>query len=102
MGKDDNNLAESAWQKAFQERLARIQGSRSHEAMADLLDMPVESWKKCVNRGDTFPLRRLPKLASLAGMSIENLIKGDRDETLPPKIERYRKRSTKTATRRTG
>lgn len=102
MGKDDKNLAESAWQKAFQERLARIQGSRSHEAMADLLDMPVESWKKCVNRGDTFPLRRLPKLASLAGISIESLIKGDRDDELPVKVERYRKRTAKTAARRAG
>ncbi len=102
MAKDEDNLAESAWQKAFQERLARIQGARSHDAMADLLDMPVESWKKCVNRGDTFPLRKLPKLAALAGIPIESLIKGDRDDELPAPVVRYRKRASKTVTRRAG
>lgn len=102
MGKDADNLAESAWQKAFQERLARIQGTRSHDDMASLLDMPVESWKKCVNRGDTFPLRKLPKLAALAGIPIESLIKGDRDDELPAPVVRYRKRTSKTVTRRAG
>lgn len=92
MGKNDETLGDSAWQRAFQERLARIQGTRSHEAMAKLLDMSVESWKKCVNRGDTFPTRKLPKLAALAGIPIESLIEGDRDDELPPRIEKYRKR----------
>jgi hypothetical protein len=62
---------------AFQERLSRIQGKRTHEAMAEYLEMPVESWKKCVNRGDSFPIRKLPRLALLAGIPVESLIKGD-------------------------
>lgn len=100
MAKDHENLAESAWQKAFQERLSRIQGKRTHEAMAEYLEMPVESWKKCVNRGDTFPMRKLPRLALLAGIPVESLIKGDRDDELPAPVERYRKRTTKATTRR--
>lgn len=98
MGKSHENLTESAWQMAFQERLSRIQGKRTHEAMAEYLEMPVESWKKCVNRGDTFPMRKLPRLALLAGISVESLIKGDRDDELPEPVQRYRKRSTAKAT----
>lgn len=94
MAKDGENLAESAWQKAFQERLSRIQGKRTHEAMAEYLEMPVETWKKCVNRGDSFPIRKLPRLALLAGIPVESLIKGDRDDELPEAVVRYRKRST--------
>ena len=102
MGKSHENLTESAWQTAFQERLSRIQGKRTHEAMAEYLEMPIESWKKCVNRGDAFPIRKLPRLALLAGIPVESLIKGDRDDELPPLIERYRKRSptTKVVARR--
>jgi hypothetical protein len=102
MGKDHENLAESAWQMAFQERLSRIQGKRTHESMAKYLEMPVESWKKCVNRGDTFPIRKLPRLALLAAIPVESLIEGDRDDELPAPIERYKKRtkSAKTASRR--
>lgn len=100
MGKDHENLAESAWQMAFQGRLSRIQGKRTHEAMAEYLEMPVESWKKCVNRGDTFPIRKLPRLALLAGIPVESLIKGDRDDELPAPVERYRKRATKKAATR--
>ncbi len=100
MGKNHENLAESAWQMAWQERLSRIQGKRTHENMAEYLEMPVESWKKCVNRGDSFPIRKLPRLALLAGIPVESLIKGDRDDELPALIERYRKRSTKTPSRR--
>jgi hypothetical protein len=103
MAKDVQNLAESAWQKAFQERLSRIQGKRTHEAMAEFLEMPVETWKKCVNRGDSFPIRKLPRLALLAGIPVESLIKGDRDDELPEPVVRYRKRSTsKTPARRAG
>lgn len=102
MARDHENLTESAWQKAFQERLSRIQGTRTHEAMAELLDMPVDSWKKCVNRGDSFPIRKLPKLSLLANIPVESLIKGDRDAELPPLVERYRKRVTKTGTRKAG
>jgi hypothetical protein len=104
MGKDYEKLSDSDWRSRFQERLNRIQGKRSHDAMADILGMSVESWKKCVNRGDSFPLRRLPKLASLAGIPIESLIKGDRDDELPAPVERYRQRTiqSKTGTRRTG
>ncbi|MBR1150129.1 hypothetical protein [Bradyrhizobium sp. JYMT SZCCT0428] len=102
MGKDDGKLAESAWQMAFQERLSRIQGKRTHEAMAEYLEMPVESWKKCVNRGDTFPIRKLPRLALLAGIPVESLIKGDRDDELAAPVERYRKRASKPAARRAG
>lgn len=102
MAKDGENLAESAWQKAFQERLSRIQGKRTHEAMAEYLEMPVETWKKCVNRGDSFPIRKLPRLALLAGIPVESLIKGDRDAELPPLVERYRKRATKTLSRKAG
>jgi hypothetical protein len=94
MGKDHEKLSDRDWRTAFQGRLSRIQNNRSHEAMADLLEMSVESWKKCVNRGDSFPLRRLPKLASLAGMPIESLIKGDRDDELPAPVVRYRKRTS--------
>lgn len=93
MGKDHEKLAESAWQMAFQSRLSRIQGKRTHEAMAEYLEMPVESWKKCVNRGDSFPIRKLPRLALLAGIPVESLIKGDRDDELPAPVERYRKRA---------
>jgi hypothetical protein len=101
MGKDHENLAESAWQKAFQQRLSRIQGKRTHEAMAEFLEMPVESWKKCVNRGDSFPIRKLPRLALLAGIPVESLIKGDRDDELPAPMVRYRKRvSSKVSARR--
>ncbi len=100
MGKNHENLAESAWQMAWQERLSRIQGKRTHENMAEYLEMPVESWKKCVNRGDSFPIRKLPRLALVAGIPVESLIKGDRDDELPALIERYRKRSTKTPSRR--
>jgi hypothetical protein len=102
MGKDQENLAESAWQMAWRERLSRIQGSRTHDAMAELLEMPVESWKKCVNRGDTFPIRKLPRLALIAGIPVESLIKGDRDDELPAPVERYRKRTkpAKTPARR--
>lgn len=99
MAKDVENLAESAWQKAFQERLSRIQGKRTHEAMAEFLEMPVESWKKCVNRGDSFPIRKLPRLALLAGIPVESLIKGDRDDELPAAVQRYR-RKTKAITRK--
>ncbi len=102
MAKDDGKLAESAWQMAFQERLSRIQGKRTHEAMAEYLEMPVDSWKKCVNRGDSFPIRKLPRLALLAGIPVESLIKGDRDDELPAPVERYRKRAAKTAARRAG
>lgn len=102
MGKDWEKLSDSEWRGAFQLRLNRIQGHRSHDAMADLLGISVESWKKCVNRGDSFPLRRLPKLASLAGISIESLIKGDRDDELPAPVVRYRKRAAKAVTRRAG
>jgi len=98
MGKTRENLTESAWQMAFQERLSRIQGKRTHEAMAEYLEMPVESWKKCVNRGDTFPIRKLQRLALLAGIPVESLIKGDRDDELPAPVERYRKRSTAKST----
>jgi hypothetical protein len=102
MGKAYEKLSDSEWRAAFQERLKRIQGHRGHDAMADLLEMPVETWKKCVNRGDSFPLRRLPKLASFAGIPIESLIKGDRDDELPAAVVRYRKRIAKAATRRAG
>lgn len=103
MGKDHEKLAESAWQMAWKERLSRIQGKRTHEAMAEYLEMPVESWKKCVNRGDTFPMRKLPRLALLAGIPVESLIKGDRDDELPASVERYRKRTTpKAGARKTG
>ncbi|MGY3366130.1 hypothetical protein ACVWZL_003255 [Bradyrhizobium sp. GM2.4] len=101
MGKDHEKLAESEWQKAFQERLSRIQGKRTHEAMAEYLEMPVESWKKCVNRGDSFPIRKLPRLALLAGIPVESLIKGDMDDELPEAVERYR-RKAKPAARRAG
>lgn len=77
MGKDLETLADSEWQQAFQERLRRIQGKRTHEAMAEYFGMPVERWKKCVNRGDTFPMRKLPKLALLSGIPTDSLIKGD-------------------------
>lgn len=101
MAKNGENLAESEWQKAFQQRLSRIQGKRTHEAMAKYLDMSVEAWKKCVNRGDTFPIRKLPKLALLAGIEVESLIEGDKDDELPPAVERYR-RKAKPAVRRAG
>lgn len=93
MGKDHEKLAESEWQDAFKERLRRIQGKRTHEAMAEYLEMPLESWKKCVNRGDSFPIRKLPRLALLAGIPVESLIKGDQDDALPAPVQRYRKRA---------
>lgn len=102
MGKNHENLSESAWQMAFQERLSRIQGKRTHEAMAKYLQMEVESWKKCVNRGDTFPIRKLPLLALLAGISVESLIEGDRDDELPAPVERYRRRTSKAPSRKAG
>lgn len=103
MAKNWEKLTDSEWRAAFQLRLNRIQGHRSHEDMAEVLDMPVESWKKCVNRGDTFPVRRLPKLAAIAGIPIESLIKGDRDDQLPAPVERYRRRtSPKVAPRKAG
>ena len=91
MTESSEKLAESAWRKAFQERLRRIQGRRTHEDMAEYFGMNVESWKKCVNRGDIFPMRKLPKLALLSGISVESLIRGDKDSQLPPVVERYRK-----------
>lgn len=102
MGKNHENLSESDWQTAFRQRLSRIQGKRTHEAMAEFLEMPVEAWKKCVNRGDTFPIRKLPRLALLAGIPVESLIKGDRDDELPAPVERYRRRTSKTAARKAG
>lgn len=93
MTEDPEKIAESAWRKAFQERLQRIQGRRTHESMAEYFGMSVESWKKCVNRGDAFPMRQLPKLALLAGIPVESLIKGDRDAELPAPVVRYKKRA---------
>lgn len=103
MGKDWEKLTDSEWQQAFQERLRRIQGKRTHEDMADYFDMPLERWKKCVNRGDTFPMRKLPRLALLSGIPMDSLIKGDRDDELPAAVERYRKRTpSKPGSRRAG
>jgi hypothetical protein len=93
-------IAESAWRKAFRERLKRIQGRSTHEEMAEYFEMSVESWKKCVNRGSVFPTRKLPKLAFLAKIPIESLIKGDKDAELPPLIEKYKKRKMDTPKRR--
>jgi hypothetical protein len=88
-----NDIAESAWLKAWQERLRRIQGKRTHEAMALVLGMGVETWKKCVNRGDAFPIRKLPKLAAFAGIEVESLINGDKDHELPVPVERYKRKA---------
>ena len=95
------NIGDSAWLQAWQNRLRRIQGKRTHENMAEYLEMGEEQWKKCVNRGDAFPIRKLPKLALLAGIDVKSLIDGTRDDELPPLIEKYKK-SAATAKRRTG
>jgi hypothetical protein len=102
MSGNPEKIAESAWQRAFSERLSRIQGKRTHENMAKYLEMGVESWKKCVNRGDAFPIRKLPRLALLAGIPVESLIEGDRDDELPAPVERYSKRTTAPKRRKTG
>lgn len=100
MSVDPEKIAASAWQKAFQERLSRIQGKRTHKKMAEYFEMDEESWKKCVNRGDAFPIRKLPKLALLAGVEVEDLITGDRDDELPSQVERYKRRPAQIAKRR--
>lgn len=102
MSEAPEKIAESAWQKAWLERLHRIQGKRTHENMAKFLEMGVEQWKKCVNRGDVFPIRKLPRLALLAGIPVESLIEGDRDDELPEQVVRYKKRAPATAKRRSG
>lgn len=89
MAEDIEDIAESAWQEAFRKRLRKIQGGRSHEDMAEILGIPSAKWNKCVNRGDTFPARKLPLLAKVAGIPLESLLKGDRDAEIeklaPPK-----------------
>lgn len=92
MVENSEKIAASAWQKAFQERLSRIQGKLTHKKMADYLGMDEESWKKCVNRGSAFPIRKLPKLALLGRIEVEDLITGEKDHELPPLIKRYSKR----------
>lgn len=101
MSEAPETIAESAWQKAWLERLKRIQGTRTHKQMAKILCMGEEAWKKCVNRGDVFPIRKLPLLAAQAGMDVESLIEGTRDDELPDLVERYKKRTTPVK-RRTG
>lgn len=78
MTEDPEKLAESVWREAFRQRLRDIQGKRTQEDMADLLGISRDTWNKCVNRGDTFPIRKLPRLAKLAQMSVEELIGIDR------------------------
>lgn len=78
MVEDTEKLAESVWREAFRQRLRDIQGKRTQEDMADLLGISRDTWNKCVNRGDTFPIRKLPRLAKLAQISVEELIGVDK------------------------
>jgi DNA-binding XRE family transcriptional regulator len=77
MAEDLEKIAESAWREAFRLRLREIQGKRTQEDMAELLGISRDTWNKCVNRGDMFPIRKLPRLAKLAEMSLEELIRVD-------------------------
>lgn len=76
MTEASDQIAESVWQASFRERLRTIQGKRTQEDMAELLGISRDTWNKCVNRGDTFPIRKLPRLAKLAQMSVEELLAG--------------------------
>jgi hypothetical protein len=78
MAEDSDKIAESEWREAFRLRLRAIQGKRTHNDMGDLLGISPHTWNKCVNRGDTFPIRKLPRLAKLAEMSMEELIAVDK------------------------
>lgn len=93
MAEDPETIAESAWREAFRLRLRKIQGGRSHEDMAELLGVPPATWNKCVNRGDMFPTRKLPLLAKLAGVPLESLIKGDRDDEIERLAPRRKKKT---------
>lgn len=78
MAEDPDKIAESEWREAFRLRLRAIQGKRTHNAMADLIGISSDTWNKCVNRGDMFPIRKLPRLANLAEMTVEELIEVDK------------------------
>lgn len=102
MSEKPQKIAESAWQTAWLERLKRIQGRRTHAMMAKVLGMDEETWKKCVNRGDAFPIRKLPLLAAQAGMDVESLIEGSKDDELPEIVVRYTRKANTTAKKRAG
>lgn len=77
MDDEEFEVAESEALIAFKARLRAIQGARTDGDMADLLGVPLERYKKWKTRPKSgFPMFKLPKLAKIAGKSLEEIITG--------------------------
>lgn len=77
MTDDDENSANSQWDREFRDRIIRIQGGRTQEDMAELLCITRDAYSKYVgSRMSKMPIRLLPRLAKIGAMTLEELILG--------------------------
>lgn len=93
----DEDQAESEWRTAFSARLKEKRGERTHDTMAELLciDGPNRgsTYAKWENRGSQPPIRLLPKICKIFGVTLEWLIAGDKEAPKPQKIHKKKRAS---------
>lgn len=73
----DEDLAETEWRAAFAARIRAYQGDRTNETMGELLGIDGNRYSKYTGkRASQMPIRLLPRLAKIFGISLVELIEG--------------------------